>query len=155
MKTVLGIALACSCALSAVPRLAAQEGKAAAPAVRPLPFKPADPTFAFEIGGQSKLTTLADVAAVEKLVGKAEAKALIGQVDFAKEKIVLVSWTTGGPPEGKLRHEVTGAGKDRRVTFYVQAPPGRGPRGLRARIAADFFAVPADLPATFDPRERN
>ncbi len=122
--------------------------------VRPLRFAPEDPMVIFMIGGQSKLTRLADAEAVEKLVGQAAAKSLLDVVDFKKEAIVLVSWTTSGPPEGVLKHETKGDGADRRVQFYVQGPPGAGARGQRARIGADFFAVPREAKVTFNPEER-
>jgi hypothetical protein len=120
------------------------------PMVRPLKFAPKDPTINFKIGGMGKLTVLTDAEAVEKLVGQASAKSLTDAVDFKKESIVLVSWTTSGPPEGVLKHEI----KKDAVVFYVQGPPGGGARGQRARIGADFFAIPRDVQATFEPRER-
>jgi hypothetical protein len=122
-------------------------------AVRALKFAPKDPASVFSIGGKSKLTRLADAEAVEKLLGekgKADAKALAAQVDFKKEAIVLVSWTSAGPPDGILKHEL----KDKRIVFFVQGPPPGKPRGLRARIGADFFAVPRDAEVTFEPKER-
>ena len=122
--------------------------------VRPLQFAPKDPTVVFMIGGQSTLIRLTDAEAVEKLVGKSAAHSLIDLVDFKKEAIVLVSWTTSGPPEGVLKHETKGDGAGRRVQFYVQGPPGGGARGQRARIGADFFAVSREVKATFDPVER-
>jgi hypothetical protein len=122
--------------------------------VRPLKFAPKDPTVAFKIGGQGKLTTLGDAAAVEKLVGKDAAKGLVDAVNFEKEQIVLVSWTTSGPPDGTLRHEVTGKDKDRKLTFYVQGPKDAKVRGQRARLGADFFAVPRDVTVTFEAKER-
>ena len=121
---------------------------------RPIMFAPQDPTVLFRIGGQGKLTTLTDAAAVENLVGKDAAKALVALVDFEKEKLVFVSWTTSGPPEGVLKYEVKKAGKDRRLTFYIQGPVGVKARGQRARIGADFFAVPKNLEVSFDPKER-
>jgi hypothetical protein len=124
-------------------------------AVRPLKFKPADPTAIFTLGGKANATALADAAAVEKLIGKASAKGLVDQVNFEKEAIVFVSWNTSGPPDGNLMHEFKGDGKDRKLTFYVQGPPGGGARGQRLRIGADFFAVPRDVAVTFDPKERN
>jgi hypothetical protein len=123
--------------------------------VRPLTFAPKDPTVNFRIGGQNKLTVLADAAAVEKLVGKDNAKTLTAGVDFDKEMIVLVSWTTAGPPEGKLKYAVAGNDKEVRLTFYVQGPPADQPRGQRARIGADFFAIPRNVAVTFDAKERN
>ena len=145
------IGLAVVCVLSMYAASGAQDKKDdKAITVSALKFVPKDPTVAFTIGGQSKVVTLSDAAAVEKLVGKADAKSLVDAVDFKKEAIVLVSWFTGGPPDGTLKHE-TKAGK---LQFYVQGPPGKGARGERARIGADFFAVPAGLKVKFDPKER-
>jgi hypothetical protein len=144
-KSFLGTSLPGLCALFAIAGLAAQGDNEKKIGVRLLEFKREDPTFIIRVGGQSKLTTLADAAALEKLVGKNQAKSLVDLVDFAKDKIVLVSWTTSGPPEWKLEYTVAGAGQERRLTFYVQGPPGAGARGQRARIGADFFAVPKNL----------
>jgi hypothetical protein len=121
-----------------------------APTVRQLKFVAKDPTAIFNLGGKGKLTRLADAEAVEKLVGKDAAKSLIDAVDFTKEAIVLVSWSTSGPPDGKLQHGL----KDKNLQFYVQGPPGGGARGQRLRIGADFFAVPRELNVTLDPKER-
>lgn len=120
------------------------------PVVRVLTFDPADPNIPFRIGGLGKLVRLADAAAVERLVGKDAAGELIKQVHFPREAIVLISWTTTGPPEGVLRHAVAADGA---VRFHVQAPQGNR-RGQRARIGADFFAVPAGARVTFDATER-
>ncbi len=122
--------------------------------VRPLRFMPKDPTFAFNVGGMSKATTLASAAAAEKFVGKESAKTLLSLVDLDKEMIVFVSWTTSGPPDGTLQHEVVGKGEKRRVNFYVQAPPGAKIRGERARLGADFFAVPKNVAVFFEAKER-
>ncbi len=126
------------------------KGKDAKIAVRALKFAPKDPTVSFKVGGQSKLTTLADAEAVEKLVGKEAAKGLVDAVDFTKEQIVLVSWTCSGPPDSVLMNEM----KDGKIQFYVQGPIGAKVRGQRARIAADFFAVPRDAKVAFDAKER-
>ena len=123
-------------------------------AVRPLAFKPTEDGFYMRFAGQSKVTTMEDAAAVEKLLGKDSATSLLERVDFTKEKVVLVSWGTSGPPEGSLKHEVKGEGKERQLVFYVQGPVGAHIRGARARIAADFFAVPRDIAVAFDPAER-
>jgi hypothetical protein len=136
-------------------RAAGKEDKGDGVSVRALKFAPKDPTVVFGIGGQSKLTALKDAAAVEKLVGKDAAKQLLDAVDFEKEQIVLVSWTTSGPPDGMLKHELKGTGKDRKVNFYVQGPPGAKVRGQRARLGADFFAVPAKMEVSFEAKERN
>lgn len=150
-KTAVGISLALSiAALAVVGRSAGQEGEKST--VRPLKFAPRDPALIFRIGGQSKLHTFGDPAALDKFLGKAAAEALARQVDFAQEQIVLVSWTTSGPPEGVLRYEATGKGKG--ITFFVQGPPPGRPRGMRARIGADFFAVPKTAQVHFDPKER-
>jgi hypothetical protein len=163
MKTRTWIALAGLCLLAALAgdgswfaagALEAQAGKDEKIVVRKLKFVPKDPTVTFRIGGKSKLTTLEDATAVEKLVGKDSAKALVDLVDFKKEKIVFVSWTTGGPPDGVLSHEVKGTGKELKLNFYVQGPPAGNPRGLRARLGADFFVVPRSVAVAFDPKER-
>ncbi|MBI1832938.1 MAG: hypothetical protein HYR84_15975 [Planctomycetes bacterium] len=122
--------------------------------VRPLKFTPKDPTIIFSIGAKNKVTALADAAAVEKLLGKENAKRLTVTVDFDKEQIVFVSWSTSGPPDGMLRHEVKGTGKDRKVTFYVQGPPGVTARGQRLRIGADFFVLPRHVAVAYDTKER-
>jgi len=132
----------------------AQDAKEEKIVVRPLKFTPKDPALNYRIGGQSKTTTLADPAAVKKLVGTDNAKALLDLVDFQKEKLVLVSWTTSGPPDGTLQHEFKGTGKDPRLIFFVQGPPGANARGQRARLGANFFAVPRNVDVSFDPKER-
>jgi hypothetical protein len=139
-------------AVALAPWVAAQDEKDKVP-VRPLKFMPKDPTKGFSIGGRNKVTPLANAEAVEKLVGKESANGLIDAVNFDKEMIVLVSWSTSGPPDGTLKHEVKGAGKDRKLTFYVQAPAAKA-RGERLRLGADFFAVPRDLAVTLEPNER-
>jgi hypothetical protein len=148
------LAIVVWCAILVTPNLMVRSDEPQEMDARPIKFAPQDPTVLFRIGGQSKLTTLTDAAAVEKLVGNDAAKALVALVDFKKEKLVLVSWTTGGPPDGVLKHEVKKEGKGRRLTFYVQGPIGAKQRGARARIGADFFAVPTDINVSFDPKER-
>ncbi len=143
-------ALACVFATSAA--VEAQDKKDdTAVAVRVLKFAPKDPTVVFMLGGQGKLWTLSNADAVEKLVGKASAKPLLDAVDFKKEAIVVVSWTTSGPPDGTLKHSVKADGS---LQFYVQGPPGAKARGQRARIGLDVFAVPRTVKAAFDPKER-
>ena len=122
--------------------------------IRPIKFTPKDPTVIFSLGGQSKITRLDSPEEVEKFIGKASAKGLIDLVDFGKESIVFVSWTTSGPPEGMLKYEVKGAGANRAVNFFVQGPPGAKIRGQRARLGADFFAVPKNVNVTFEKKER-
>jgi hypothetical protein len=71
------------------------------------------------------------------------------QVDFAKERIAWVAWSTGGPPDGKLLHETKG--KD--LVFFVQAPAETA-RGKRLYRANDFFAVPVNTKVTLEKGER-
>jgi hypothetical protein len=132
----------------------AQDKKAEKPEVRHVKFTPADPTLAFMIGGKGKVTVLMDAESVEKQFAKADAKMLADAVDFTKESLALVSWTTSGPPDGVLQHEFKGEGKERKLTFYVQGPPGAKIRGQRARIAFDFFVVPRDVAVSLEPKER-
>jgi hypothetical protein len=150
MKAMMGLTLLSLCLVSMAGTLDAQKQKTKSQ-VRELKFKPADPTAIFNIGGQSKIIRLADAAAVEKLVGPAAAQQLLKQVDFKTEAIAFVSWTTSGPPEGMLKHEVKADGT---VQFYVQGPIGATIRGGRARLGADFFAVPANAKVAFDVKER-
>jgi hypothetical protein len=144
---------------SAIALTAAEPSKPAGGAeepitVRSLAFKPTEDDFYSRFGGQNKVTTMEDGEAVKRLLGKDSAKKLLELVDFTKEKVVLASWATSGPPEGSLKHEVKGEGKERRLVFYVQGPAGAQFRGQRARIAADLFAVPRDIVVAFDPAER-
>jgi hypothetical protein len=133
---------------------AKKDGEEVKPAVRQLRFVPKDPTVMFKIGGMSKVTTITSVDAAEKLLGRPNAKMLIDAVNFKSESIVLVSWTTSGPPDGTLKYETKGEGEGAKVTFYVQGPAGGGVRGQRARIGADFFAVPRDTKVAFESKER-
>ena len=80
------------------------------------------------------MVVMKDLAAAEQILTKDDAKNLTAGVDFAKSQVILVSWTTSGPPEGKLTHELKGAGDDRGIVFYVQAPTAKI-RGQRALIA--------------------
>lgn len=134
--------------------LRAHGGGDAAVPVRPLAFKPSEDDFFIRFGGQNKLTIFETAAAMETLLGKEAAKDLASRVDFGKERVALVSWTTGGPPEGVLKHEFEGEGGEQRLVFYVQGPRGVQFRGMRALIAADFFAVPKGVAVSFDPEER-
>jgi hypothetical protein len=139
-------------ALAAVPPAL---GADSAPQVaRPLAYSPTEPDFFIRHGGQGKVTRLTDAKAVEALAGKDSVEKLIKGVDFARETIVLVSWTTAGPPEGMLQHETSKANGETRIVFFVKAPVGALIRGMRARIAADFFVVPKDAKISFDSRER-
>lgn len=123
--------------------------------VRQIKFQALDDDFHIRLGGQGRLMVMQSAAEVEKLLGMATARQILADgFDFTKEKLVLVSWATSGPPEGLLKHEIMGAGEGRRVVFYVQGPVGLKQRGMRASFAADLFAVSGDLAVDFDKKER-
>ena len=101
------IILAVLGAMVSQPTSAGEKGKDDK-SVRMLKFAPKKAATLFTIGGKSQVMRCDDVDAVAKLLGNdgaTEAKALAAQVDFDKESIVLVSWTTSGPPDGVLKHE--------------------------------------------------
>lgn len=148
------VGLAPAIALMAAEPLKRAGGAEGSITVRSLAFKPTEDDFYIRFGGQNKVTTMEDGDAVERLLGKDSAKKLLELVDFTKEKVVLASWATSGPPEGSLKHEIKGEGKERRLVFYVRGPAGAQIRGQRERIAADLFAVPRDIAVAFDPVER-
>jgi RNA polymerase sigma factor (sigma-70 family) len=105
------------------------------------------------VHGKSLVKVFRSEAELEKALGKKAAAELAGQVDFAREQVVLVSWVGGDGSELAFRAVVTG--KDRSIEFYVKEPPDDGrPRLLIARIGADFFAVPRGAPVRyFRPRK--
>lgn len=125
-----------------------------APQVRALKFEPAKQDFYIEFGGKNMLEEFESQAKVAKALGVKAAKALTDQMDFEKEKLVLVSWNTSGPPEGKLMHELVMKGGEKRIVFFVKAPANVLIRGQRARIGADFFAVPRHATLAFEATER-
>ena len=87
-------------------------------------------------------------AELEKLVGKDPAREMGKQVKFATEQVVIVSYSTGGPPFGMLKHEIKG--KDRKsVEFYVQEPKGLGKRGQALKVGLEYFAVTRGTPVKF------
>ncbi|MEI7688197.1 MAG: hypothetical protein WCL32_24595 [Planctomycetota bacterium] len=143
------LAFACTLALLASFAAAGEPGKD----IRPILFKPIDDGLDNKLGGQSKAYIAKDATAAEEFLGKADAKALAAKLDFTKEQLVLVSWTTSGPPDGTLKHEIKGAAGNRALVFFVQAPAAPV-RGQRARIGMDLFAVPRDLAVLFDAKER-
>ena len=103
--------------------------------------------------GRSSATVMRNAEDLEKQVGAA-AKALAKQVDFAKEQIVVVSWTGSGAAK-LLFDRVTSKGKTV-VEFYVDEPPPDGaPQTLVGRLGLDFFAVPADTSVRFGKTARN
>jgi hypothetical protein len=160
MNTMIRVTAACMVGLaSAVTFMAAEpsertDGADASIAVRALTFKPTERPFNRFGGGTQPVTIMKDATAMEKLLGKDAAKELSARVDFTKEWVVRVIWSTGGPPDGRLEHEVQGNGQDRRLVFYVQGPAGGQQRGARETCSADFFVIPKDVAVTFDAIER-
>jgi hypothetical protein len=110
---------------------------------------PRPPMTIFTFAGRNEMITFANAGDVERLMGKEAASGLVDQVDFAREKMVLVSWTTPGTPDGTLRYEV----ENGKIVFFVQGP-GTNFRGKRLRLGADFFAVPRNADVVFDLKER-
>jgi RNA polymerase sigma factor (sigma-70 family) len=124
--------------------------------VRPLKVKDASllpPEQEGSVKGKSLVKAVRTRAELEKLVGKEAAAELAGQVDFAKEDVVLVSWVGGA--HMKLEYRLVGKGKGRTVEFYLKAPPDDGkPKPLLAKLAAEFFAVPRGTPVRLhSPRQ--
>ncbi len=111
------------------------------------PKEPLDPM----LGGGGEVTTLDSAGALGTLAGTKAGAELAAQVDFANERVFFVSWGTGGPPFGTLRHAIKTEGNAAVVEFSVQEPPGDGPRGEAWRVGADFFAAPKGVTARFGP----
>jgi hypothetical protein len=125
-------------------------GEVNAQEVRALRLAPPRPPMTiFTFAGKKEMTVFPDAEAIAKLMGADAATSLVDAVDFRKEKIVLISWITTGPPEGTLNYEV----KKGTIEFYMQGPGG-GPRNQRSTYGASFFAVPRDAEVVFDPKER-
>lgn len=147
-------ALLTSCYFVALAAAGAADGPLDPSAVRALKFEPKNPAVMIRWGGQSKVAAIKDAEAARQAFGNNDAQALIGQVDFSIEQLALVSWTTSGPPEGKLLFEIRGKGSKQRLTFYVQAPANAKVRGQMARLGLDLFAVPKGWAMSFDDKER-
>jgi hypothetical protein len=138
LRTTLAAAFALTTSLALVTSAATAKDKDKIE-VKPLQVK----GLPFNVGGGNAVTTVKSKDELEKVAGKKAAQELVGQVDFQKQEIVFVSWTTSGPPFGKLEFEVIGKDKDRVVEFYIREPKANA-RGQAARIGADFFAVPKE-----------
>ena len=108
--------------------------------------------FIFEHGGAGKVTMWTSAAALRKQLGDFPWLArLLKGIDFKTEQVVLVSWTTSGPPEGELRSRSSTVRGKAVIDFYVDPPKGARVRGERARVGAYFFAIPRDATATYTP----
>jgi hypothetical protein len=104
--------------------------------------------------GGTSVTVFTSQKEAAKVVGEGVAKQLADQVDFTKEQVAHVQWTTGGPPFGVLQHEVKKTGDAQEVVFYIQGPPAGAARGRALRLGNDYFAIPPKIKATLDPKER-
>jgi biotin carboxylase len=135
LRTLLGVTLLTVASSSA-------QDKETKVEVKPLTVK----NLPITVGGGSAVTVIKSTQELQKVAGKKAAEELASQVDFQKQDIVFVSWTTAGPPFGKLEFEVIGKGKELAVEFYIREPKVNA-RGQAARIGADFFAVPKETKA--------
>ena len=83
-----------------------------------------------------------------ELLGKAIAKQIDGQIDFAKKNLVHVSWGSSGPPFGTLQYEIKEAKEGKLITFYIKEPRA-DVRGQAFRLGNDFFTVQKNSKVTF------
>ena len=108
--------------------------------------------FIIEHGGLGKVTTWQSASAFRKAIGDFDwVKTILKDIDFKTEQIVLVSWTTSGPPNGELRYRSSTKRGQLVVDFYVDPPRGVRVRGERARVGAYIFAIPRDAMVRFTP----
>jgi hypothetical protein len=108
--------------------------------------------FIIEHGGTGKVTVWTSATALRKQLGDFPWLAkVLKDVDFTTEQVVLVSWTTSGPPEGELRSRSSTVRGKNVIDFYVDPPKGARVRGERARLGAYFFAIPRDATAIYTP----
>lgn len=122
--------------------------------VRQLPAGVLPNDLAMRTGGLGKTVVWKDRGSLDKDLGRGAAARIGAAIDWASEKVVLVSWTTAGPPEGRLVFRIAGGTRARRVEFFVKAPANARVRGMMARLGADCFVVPRGWSVVFDPRER-
>ena len=101
------------------------------------------PGFFIEHGGTGKVTAWTTAEAFRKVFGDPSLGApLLKQGGFRPEQLVLVGWPTSGPPDGERGSKSSKVRGKEVINFYVAPPKGMRPRGERARIGADFFAIP-------------
>jgi hypothetical protein len=123
---------------------------AAAHGIRTLPFTPSDPAFFHRNGGKPGVLSFKTLKDLGRVLKKAEAQALVAGVNFNTEQVVLVLWTTSGPPDGVLSFRMEqGSGGQQRGVFFVQEPPESQIRGMRFSQSAHFFSVPKNMNVTF------
>lgn len=100
------------------------------------------------LGGGKKIVVLENAKDLEKLAGPKGAPQIAKQVDFEKEQILFVGWSTSGPPFGMLKFDVKAEGKNHVVEFYIQEPNAKV-RGEALRIGTDYIAVPKGISGRF------
>ena len=154
MKRLLMMAVSCILIFMETWSTSAYPDQPSLPA-RPLKFETASPNFFISFGGKFELHEFSSSQKASEVLMKENLSGLMKQVDFEKEKLVLVSWLTSGPPEGKLMQELVGSGGEKQLVFFVQGPKGVQIRGQRARLGADFFAVPKNLQVVLNKKERS
>jgi hypothetical protein len=140
---LLGLVLVLGGVAAAAPVPVVEEKKPAV--VRPLKVM----GLRFDDSAQG-LSTYKSAAEVEKAAGKPVAEQIAKLVDFDKEDVVFVRWTSSGPPFGMLQHEV----KDQAVEFYIKDPAMGKIRGQALRLGADFFGVTKGAKATMGPTRK-
>jgi len=129
--------LTCVAFAAAVAAVAAGTGPAAADEKKPVQVRPLKLTGLRFMDTGQQVTVLKSTADVEKAAGKSAADQVAKLVNFDKEDVVLVRWTSSGPPFDSLEYEVKGNA----VEFYLKDPTKGGIRGQALRLGADFFAV--------------
>jgi len=63
------------------------------------------------------------------------------QMDFAKNDLVIVHLSTGGPPFGEFKHEL----KNGTLRFWTQEPDRNGYSGKALQTVFRFYSIPKGL----------
>ena len=104
------------------------------------------------------ITTFHSSEEAEKSLGEGIAKQIAGQIDFAKEDLVLVAWAKVGPPFATLAYEIKDEKDGKVIRFHLQQPKPSRLHGNVAMRVTDFFAVPKGAKVEFGrptPRKAN
>ncbi len=94
-------------------------------------------------------TTIHSSEEAGKLFGEGIAKQIAGQIDFAKEDVVLIGWGKAGPPFAKLDYEIKDEKEGKVIKFHLQQPKHSRMHGNVAMRVNDFFAVPKGAKVEF------